>query len=791
MKIGGSSMKKRFILIILINLFLFAFMSVPALSVERELNYIGPFYTPVTVDGALPTDNIFGYGIGVTTVLDPTSPTGCMAHFVFKNEDAVRVEITCSFTFVKVGAHLTYYSPWEWEPGMYPIGNSGRGMADTDGMIFFDENGNIQMLDRQDVQNMVKFDNGLWYTCIPVVSGSHSYRFLSTSADGSTSQSVAINAYGIFDPDKQVLDRSTWLPPEVTGAPAGTSANYTFDDIYTDYPELKDLVLSSNFRYATGEQKIQDEPQLTVWLPAGYDKDRAEPYKVIYLASGGNGGNSVGTGYTNIMDNLIAEGVIEPFILVGINTGNYNSRARMTDEVGWIGQTNLVEYIIPYMEANFNVSTEVSGRAVGGQSHGGKWTTRMHYAYPKEFGYYVAMFCGDETVAYLCEDGQIPDGFTDARVWVGSGYADHGTSWIFDSRKLFGSTLYYEQSRVDEADGSSLTYWYRSLTQLGLYEEDQHKVYGEHGGSSGSECWETVLREFLWKDKADGPAAPAEMTGSYTDNGTTFTYTVDLIPNAQYRIDTDNWQDSNVFTGIVPSSTHQFFARIKETDTNYASKMTGTKPVKFEKLNNVNFADVKAGDAFYDDAMFAYTRGLLSGTENNGLRMFSPYTLLTRGMAVDALYHMVGSPDPFIWYNPFNDVSGTPYANATRWAVRFNIVGGYGNGNGNRWFDPHNNVKREDLALIIARFADASDAITLTPTRGSPSFTDSANIADYAKDAVELVYRAGIMDTRAGNAFDPKGVITRAEASGILRKLMISAIPADFVWMDLGDIVGR
>lgn len=72
-------------------------------------------------------------------------------------------------------------------------------------------------------------------------------------------------------------------------------------------------------------------------------------------------------------------------------------------------------------------------------------------------------------------------------------------------------------------------------------------------------------------EKADGPAAPT-VTGSYTGNGSTFTYTVDPIPGAEYKIDGGVWQDSNVFAGITPSVPFDiFWARIKATDTHKES----------------------------------------------------------------------------------------------------------------------------------------------------------------------------------------------------------------------------
>lgn len=85
--------------------------------------------------------------------------------------------------------------------------------------------------------------------------------------------------------------------------------------------------------------------------------------------------------------------------------------------------------------------------------------------------------------------------------------------------------------------------------------------------------------------KAAAPSAPT-VTGSYTGNGSTFTYKVTPISGAQYRMDDDEWQDENEFSGIVPGSTHTFSARIKETDACMAGKEGKTGVITFNKLKD-------------------------------------------------------------------------------------------------------------------------------------------------------------------------------------------------------------
>ena len=90
--------------------------------------------------------------------------------------------------------------------------------------------------------------------------------------------------------------------------------------------------------------------------------------------------------------------------------------------------------------------------------------------------------------------------------------------------------------------------------------------------------------------KADGPAAPATVTGSYTGDGTTFTYTVTAPTGTQYEYSSDNWatkQTSPVFTGFTTASpATTFSARVAETATTLVGASGNTGAVTFVKLAN-------------------------------------------------------------------------------------------------------------------------------------------------------------------------------------------------------------
>ena len=88
-----------------------------------------------------------------------------------------------------------------------------------------------------------------------------------------------------------------------------------------------------------------------------------------------------------------------------------------------------------------------------------------------------------------------------------------------------------------------------------------------------------------------GQATPT-VTGGYavsSTNSDQFVYTVTAISGAEYKMDdSGSWQDSNVFDGITPESSHTFYARLKGDDNHNASPEGSTGEVTFSKLANTN-----------------------------------------------------------------------------------------------------------------------------------------------------------------------------------------------------------
>ena len=146
---------------------------------------------------------------------------------------------------------------------------------------------------------------------------------------------------------------------------------------------------------------------------------------------------------------------------------------------------------------------------------------------------------------------------------------------------------------------------------------------------------------------------------------------------------------------------------------------------------------------------------------------FGPNDSMSRGMVVTVLgrmaevdgddYNVSSFPDvlPSAWYGPY-----------VQWGYKNEIITGYGTG----YFKPNDAMTRQDLCVVLARYATTYAKLVLPPSGDLP-FKDKGQIASYAEDAVGALWAAGIVEGSNGN-FNPKAHVTRAQAATILMRFM-------------------
>ena len=175
------------------------------------------------------------------------------------------------------------------------------------------------------------------------------------------------------------------------------------------------------------------------------------------------------------------------------------------------------------------------------------------------------------------------------------------------------------------------------------------------------------------------------------------------------------------------------------------------------------FDDVNTGDWFYKDVEYAVLAGLFNGVSAN---TFSPQTHMTRGMIVTVLGRLTEINTEYYKGESFSDVdSAEYYAPYIKWAAERGIVKGVGQNE----FAPNGEISRQDLAVILHRYAKIM-RIRLTSGVEEIVFSDEKEIADYAVEAVGDMQRAGLINGKQDGIFDPKGNATRAEVAAIMHR---------------------
>jgi len=292
---------------------------------------------------------------GPTVYADPSSPTGYTGHFVYYNPDATSVRFVADILLRNWADQTdpTVYQPSQYKPGLMRGGGG------------------------YDVQ-MTNAGGGYWVADVPLAAGANQYWFY---VNNNTNLWVA-------DPANSPI----FAPDGLTG-----TARRAFNKVFVPYDAAKQDFAPLAARQI--ELERADAPEgtwsyvpfqvngttrtLGVYLPPNYDPDRAEPYKTIYMQHGSGQDQSDWMNMGDvpvIMDNLIQDGTTEPAVVITTNT-NYLGAAGQ-------GYPNLRGAVIPFVEANYNVSTDAIDRAFAGLSAGSAVTQNLINFDADEFGYY-------------------------------------------------------------------------------------------------------------------------------------------------------------------------------------------------------------------------------------------------------------------------------------------------------------------------------------------------------------------------------------------------------------------
>jgi enterochelin esterase-like enzyme len=311
-----------------------------------------------------------------------TAPTGYEVTFRYYDPSATTVQIRGEWYFSNAANTTTTSSagtlPSQWAPGDFPIAFPNQGPAANWPVA----------------QMTLNSSTGVWSYTTPLPSGTFTYGFYVNCTSpppaltGCTELADPSNppwntrggvSSGSVEPDSQVYvpsDRRFGTPNMSWEAPNRRVHGSLFDVSYPD-PQSTDPVGSH---------------PLAIYLPPGYNPHRRVPYPTLYLSHGG-GGNEVDwttQGVANrIIDNLIAGRMVQPMVIVMTDFNNLGScNLFPPDEDASCYATDVSNYVIPYVNAHYNVSTYANDRAFAGLSLGGLAANYLLFNDTTLFGYF-------------------------------------------------------------------------------------------------------------------------------------------------------------------------------------------------------------------------------------------------------------------------------------------------------------------------------------------------------------------------------------------------------------------
>jgi enterochelin esterase-like enzyme len=285
-------------------------------------------------------------------------------------------------------------------PSPYNLYGAKFPRVEADGRVTFRFNAphakKVQVSIANNPFDMIKGDDGVWaYTSEPQDKGYHNYWMLVDSAlvlDPATNAFIGYshmcNGFEIPDPDG-------------------------------GFYELKDVphgnVLIKNYY----SQTIKSWRHIFVYTPPGYEANTSTRYPVLYLQHGGGEDERVWIemGRTNIiLDNLIAEGKVRPFIVVMESSAAYkpgevppqpfrrrpagerqappDSSAHPRFRFSFDTYKELMLHdMIPFIDSHFRTLTDGNNRAMAGLSMGTFVTRVVALANLDKFAY-IGIFSG-------------------------------------------------------------------------------------------------------------------------------------------------------------------------------------------------------------------------------------------------------------------------------------------------------------------------------------------------------------------------------------------------------------
>lgn len=417
---------------------------------------------------------------GVVVEENEDSSTGYTVSFTYYNDDAEKVQIKGGFQFYHDGDEKVYAGGYNLEEGDSADNyyTAPQDWKQGENLVHVGDEGYVADMTKDE-------ETGAWTYSLDLPGGNYLY------------------VYNVYSDADDLENYDTVSDPANLPECNELGANQVRSEFYVPYLEDKQDT-ADDWTWTLPLEKEEDrgtvegftyigldgqEMNGEIYLPAGYDANREEPYKVLYLSHGA-GGDEADWFYqghaANIIDHLIEEGKCEDFVAVTMNNSIYPNPSG-SYWIDWDVQKctdNIMNYLLPYVESNYNVSKDAHERAFAGLSAGAVVTGNLLAQDPSAFEYFGLFSC---SATYAWPELDNYDDYKNTNIYLAGGWAD----MCVDNKENYGSEEdVMVNSFADKLDECGITY----NNGKGVY-----IVPGSHDWF----IWPQILKEYvsttLWK----------------------------------------------------------------------------------------------------------------------------------------------------------------------------------------------------------------------------------------------------------------------------------------------------
>jgi len=210
-------------------------------------------------------------------------------------------------------------------------------------------------------------------------------------------------------------------------------------------------------------ESTQSVRRAMVYTPPTYTKDTKTKYPVLYLQHGWGEDETAWSnqGHENlIMDNMIAAGEVDPFIIVNTyGMCNEVKFGHINDFDAKDFEAVLVDELIPYIDANYRTKADKWHRAMAGLSMGGFTTVLITLRRTEAFGYYGLLSGGSYTPEAIKDPKQVK------HIFVSCGSKENPDGVIKSAEALNAAGI-KATSYVSPGTAHEFLTWRRALKEM-------------------------------------------------------------------------------------------------------------------------------------------------------------------------------------------------------------------------------------------------------------------------------------------------------------------------------------